>query len=381
MMWEIFFVLSLAAVLHAYFGYPLSLALIAVVRGQWEVQKGPNLPTVTLIITVFNEEERIKDKLENTLRLQYPREKLQVLVASDGSTDYTNKIVQGYGEKGIELLAFFDRRGKEHAQTDAVRNARGDILVFTDVSTLLDSGSLKEIVSNFADYSVGCVSSVDRLLTKNGKATGENFYVRYEMWLRRMESKTNSLVGLSGSFFAAKREVCQNFSADMQSDFRTLLNSAKMGLRGVIDPNAVGTYFDSLDESREFDRKVRTVLRGLTVFFHHLEFLNPIRFGLFSYQFFCHKLLRWLVPFFLCIALVANAFLALEANTWLFLFILQIGFYALAYLGWKKWVSSTLLLVKIPKFFLMVNTSILLAWIKYLRGQRVVMWNPTERQF
>lgn len=376
---EFVFLSSLGAVFYTYFGYPISLALVAAVRGKRRVNRKPYFPSLTIIITAFNEERRIIDKLENTLMIEYPGDKLQVLVASDGSTDKTNEIVSRYRDRRIESLSFPERRGKEHAQAEAVRSARGEILVFTDVATLLEPTAVKEIVSNFADPSVGSVSSEDRLLGKDGKPTGEGFYIRYEMWLRRMESKANSLVGLSGSFFSARREVCKDFSGDMQSDFRTLLNSIKMGLRGVSDPGAVGTYFDTLDESHEFDRKVRTVLRGLTVFFHHLELLNPLQFGLFSYQYFCHKLLRWLVPFFLCVALISNAFLASEAGVWLILFLLQIGFYVLAYASWKEWVKSSSFLVRIPKFFLMVNASILLAWVRYIRGERLVMWNPTER--
>lgn len=370
---------SIAAIFYAYFGYPVSLALVAAVRGERKVNKRPYFPPLTLIITAFNEEKRIAEKIENTLLLEYPDEKLQVLVASDGSTDKTSEIVLGYRDKHVQLLAFPEHRGKELAQAEAVRNGSGAIFVFTDVAAILEPGALKEIVSNFADDSVGSVSAEDRLLEKDGSTTGESSYIRYEMWLRRMETKANSLVGLSGSFFAARKEVCTDFSGEMQSDFRTLLNTVKMGMRGVSDPAAIGTYFDSLDERHEFDRKVRTVLRGLTVFFSHPQFLNPVRFGLFSYQYFCHKLLRWLVPFFLCIALFANALLAFETETWLFLFLLQISFYALAFMGSGNWVRPTSFFVRIPKFFLIVNASILLAWIKYLMGQRMVMWNPTER--
>ena len=160
-----------------------------------------------------------------------------------------------------------ERRGKESGQNEAVKRARGEILVFSDVATTLEKCGLTEIVANFADPQIGCVSSVDRLLTNGESQTGgEGLYVKYEMWLRTMESSVKSVVGLSGSFFAARKEVCFDFSTNMQSDFKTLLNSMKMGLRGISDPEAIGYYPDIKDKSREFDRKVRTVLRGLTVF-------------------------------------------------------------------------------------------------------------------
>src|SRR5512143_654778 len=152
---------SILLVFHAYFGYPLSLALIGCVRNR-SVRKGHITPHVTLIITAHNEETRLASKLVNSLRLRYPREKLQILVASDGSTDRTNAIVSEYAGEGIELLALAERKGKENAQHEAMKAARSEILVFTDVATELEPDGLQEIVSNFADPSVGCVSSEDR---------------------------------------------------------------------------------------------------------------------------------------------------------------------------------------------------------------------------
>lgn len=373
------FVGSIVLIFFAYLGYPASLWFIGIFRIRGVVNKADFSPDVTMIIAAYNEEERIKDKLENTLALHYPEEKLQIIVASDGSTDQTNAIVKEYEKKGIELLAIKSRSGKENTQKEAVKKANGDIIVFTDVATLLDPDGLKQIVSNFADSAIGCVSSEDRLIGKDGKPSGEGFYVKYEMWLRRIESKVNSLVGLSGSFFAARKEVCQDFSSDMQSDFRTLLNSVRIGLRGVCDPKAIGYYQDVLDEKREFDRKVRTVLRGLTVFFRHLEFLNPFRYGLFSYQYFCHKLLRWLVPFFLFIALITNLILATESSLYYMILLCQSAFYAAAIWGWQENVPPKNALLKIPMYFLTVNVSILVAWWRYLKGDRIVMWTPSER--
>jgi len=259
-----------------------------------------------------------------------------------------------------------------------MKKARGEIIVFTDVATIIEPNGIEEIVSNFADPEIGCVSSEDRLLDRDGKPSGEGFYVRYEMMLRKMESRVNSLVGLSGSFFAARRSVCVDLSPDMQSDFRTLLNSRKMGLRGVSDPAVTGSYLDVSERSREFDRKVRTVLRGLTVFFRHLEFLNVFRYGFFSYQYFCHKLLRWLVPYLMIAALAANVLILKNSPLYMATFVLQVLFYGFALLGWRK-NGECAKLLKIPYYFVSVNLSIFVAWMKYIRNQRVVMWNPSER--
>src|SRR5882672_703822 len=292
---EMFLIGSVFLIFFAYLGYPVTLLVAGWVRGR-DVKRAAVSPSVTYIVTVHNEEARIGDKLDNTLSLDYPKAKLQILVASDGSSDCTNEIVRSYCGQGVELLDIPDRRGKENAQKEAVQSATGDIIVFSDVATTMEAGGLRQLVSSFADPTVGCVSSEDRLLGRDGKPSGEGLYIRYEMWLRALESTANSLVGLSGSLFAARKEVCEDFSGEMQSDFRTVLNSVKLGLRGVSDPLAVGLYQDAADPKREWDRKIRTIIRGLTVFFRHVELLNIFRYGMFSYQLFCHKLLRWMVP-------------------------------------------------------------------------------------
>ncbi|BCS54951.1 glycosyltransferase family 2 protein [Geobacter sp. SVR] len=375
---ELVFAVSLLLIVHAYFGYPLSLKVLGRVRPKPVIRRYCQ-PPVTLIIAACNEERRIGEKLENTLALDYPREKLQVIVTSDGSSDGTNAIVRGYAAQGIGLHVCPERKGKENAQKEALEKATGEIVVFSDVSTMLDPQGISEIVANFADPSVGCVSSVDRVIGRDGKPCGEGFYVRYEMWLRKLESRANSLVGLSGSFFAARREVCRGFSGDMQSDFRMVLASNRMGLRGVSDPAAVGYYRDISDGRREFDRKVRTVLRGLTVMFHNLEFLNLFRYGLFSYQYFCHKLLRWLVPLFLATALTANAALSLKSTGYAALLAVHCGFYGIAAVGW--WANSLPrgVVLKVPLYFVTVNAAIAVAWWRFISGKRMVMWSPSQR--
>ncbi len=199
------------------------------------------------------------------------------------------------------------------------------------------------------------------------------------MWLRALESRAHSLVGLSGSLFAARKEVCDDFSGEMQSDFRTVLNSVRMGLRGVSDPLAFGLYQDTADQKREWDRKIRTVVRGLTVFFRHVDLLNAFRYGIFSYQLFCHKLLRWLVPFFLIVAFVSNIALIHGPFIYSALMLLQISLYGLGILGLLGPKMQDMIFIRVPAYFLAVNTSILFAWWRYLSGQRIITWTPTIR--
>lgn len=368
---------SIIFITYTYFGYPLLLKIISLFRNK-AVHRAHSSPFVTFIITAHNEQGRITGKLENTLLSDYPKDKLQIMVASDCSTDNTDNIVKTFESKGVTLVRSSERRGKEYAQKLAVEQAKGNILVFSDVATTLEKDALENIVSNFNDPTVGCVSSEDRVISDNGTITGENFYVKYEMFLRRLESKVNSLVGLSGSFFAARKDVCQNWAEDLQSDFNTVPNSIRMGLRGVSDPDTIGYYKNVTSDSQEFDRKIRTILRGIAVFMATKEMLNPFKYGFFSLQLISHKLFRWLIPFALISAFFTNLFLVSQ-SWYAFLFMLQITFYILALMALKNKVLSSKKIFKIPFFFTIMNLSILLAWLKYVKGEKAVFWQPSER--
>jgi glycosyltransferase involved in cell wall biosynthesis len=369
---ELVFWGSLALVFYAYAGYPLCLWLLALVRRR-SVHKAPITPSVTFIITAHNEEARLPGKIENTLRQEYDGV-IDVLVASDCSTDRTDEIAQSYGSL-VQLVRAGERRGKEAAQGLAVRAASGEILVFSDVATMLDPDGVARIVRNFADPTVGCVSSTDRFLDANGRPSGEGAYVRYEMWLRTLETQVNTLVGLSGSFFAVRRTLCDRWATDRQSDFTTLLNSVDRGLRGVLDRDSIGYYQNIADERLEFQRKVRTVVRGLYVLATHRRLLNPLRYGMFAWQLGSHKLCRWLVPFALVTALVANAVLVPRSLLYAAMWFAQIAFYVTAAVGWRLHSG----IVRVPTFFVLANLAVLVAWLRYLRGDRIAMWRPSER--
>jgi len=376
---EIVLAMSVGLVVYAYLGYPLLLWGLSLMRYR-RVSKADITPSVTFIITAYNEQSRIAGKLENTLKLAYPASRLEVVVASDCSSDRTDEIVGSYGDRGIQLVRASARRGKEAAQKLAVDVAKGDIFVFSDVATILPEHAVSNIVKNFHDPTVGCVSSVDRFVDEDGRVSGEGAYVRYEMLLRSLETRVNSLVGLSGSFFAARREVCRGkWSDDLQSDFNTVLNSMRMGLRGVSDPESVGYYKNIADERKEYDRKVRTVLRGISVFMRSLALTNPLRHSVFAWQLLSHKLCRWLVPFGMMTAFVSNALLALSSRWYAILFLAQILFYSVALGGifWKPLLRFPI--VRLSSFFLLVNASIFHAWVRYWSGERLLVWEPSKR--
>jgi glycosyltransferase involved in cell wall biosynthesis len=364
---------SVILVAYAYVGYPCALAALAVLRRR-VVAKAGIAARVSFIITARNEERRIREKLENTLAQDYPRALLEILVASDCSSDATDDVVRSYGDR-VHLVRAVERQGKEAAQQLAVNAASGDILIFSDVGTALAPDGVSTMVRNFADQTVGCVSSVDAILGTEATGSGEGAYVRYEMRLRMLETAVHSLVGLSGSFFAARREVCRKWRADRQSDFSTLLNAVDLGFRGVLDPASIGYYRNIVDDRRESERKVRTVVRGIAVVASNGRMLNPFRYGLFAWQLTSHKVCRWLVPFAMLGAAVGNVLLVQRSVVYAATAVGQLLFYAAAVLG--VWTGARVL--RIPAFLLRSNIAILTAWVRFAAGERITLWDPSDR--
>ena len=372
-----FFILST----YSYFLYPALLWCLCRRRPLLDLPAKPagEPPRVSLIITAHNEEHRIEAKLDECLACDYPSNRLEILVASDASTDATDSIVGRYADQGIRLARAEVRQGKEYAQSVAIKAASGEILVFSDVGTTLKADAIQAIVAPFDDPGVGAVSSEDTFLTADGAVAGEGLYVRYEMWLRQMESRVYGLVGLSGSFFAARSHICQDWDIAVPSDFNTALNCAAAGLRAVSSPFARGYYQDVKDPSAEFGRKLRTVLRGMAALSRRREVLNPRRFGGFAWQVWSHKLARWATPWFLAALLVVSLFTAADNAIAALLLAGQLIFYGLALAGYLSIGARNNALVRLSFFFTQVNLAIMQATIRFLRGHRVTVWDPTKR--
>ena len=367
---------SVAFLAYTFAGYPLLLALMSLVRRQPH-HRAPIRPTVSLIIPVHNEAGALREKIENSLALRYPREKLEIIIASDGSSDGSADLVRSFAHAGLKLVDIPERHGKHYAQMMARDVSSGEILVFTDVSVRLEETALEAMVSNFADPSVGCVSSEDQVMTGKG-GVGEGLYVRLEMGLRRLEAGTGSLVGVSGSFFAARRQICEVWHSNQSSDFFVPLHTVARGMRTVVDPEARGLYGTARQEKAELYRKVRTVVNGLDVFFTHLELLHPFRHGFFSWQLLSHKLCRWLVPFGFAALLISSLFL--WSHGWLYratlvslAALLLSGFAALSFRGLDSRIF------RLAGFFLLGSAATVVAWLKFCSGERFVTWQPTRR--
>ena len=337
------------------------------------------LPHVTIIVAARNEQARIADKLENTLAMEYPGGTFNILVASDCSEDATDSIVNGCAARGVSLVRSPERKGKEHAQGLAIKAATGSILVFTDTATRLRPDAIRLLVEDFSDPTVGAVSSEDELVSPDGTVRGEGAYVRYEMALRRLESRAAGLVGLSGSCFAVRKEVCARWRSDTPSDITAALLCAQTRLRAISDERVKGAYQDLKDESKEFQRKKRTIIRGMTAVWELREALNPFRYGTFSLQVWSHKILRWLVPVGLALALVCSAVLARDSGVYRGLLVLQLAGYAAAGLAYISGGARRIMPLRIALYFLLANIATAAALWDFVRGVRIVTWNPSQR--
>ena len=299
--------------------------------------------------------------------------------ASDFSTDDTDKIVESYAGKGIRLVRADERKGKEYAQLCAIKASSGKVLVFSDVATHIPADALLVLAAKFSDPQIGALSSEDRFISNDGGIAGEGAYVKYEMWLRSLESDRAGLVGLSGSFFAARREVCEQWDIYCPSDFNTALNSAKCGLVAITCLDVVGVYKDVGDVSLEYRRKMRTVIRGITAIARHPEVLNPFRMGWFAFQVWSHKIMRWGVPWFMAVFLLLTLLLQGEGIIYTLALIAQCVFYGLALIGWLSASSRKNALVKIIYFFVQTNLSLAQATLSYMLGKRMTVWTPSKR--
>jgi glycosyltransferase involved in cell wall biosynthesis len=375
---NIVFWISILIIIWTYAGYFLFLKLLAIFRNV-TIEKKEHCPFISVIITVYNEERHISQKIENTFKTKYPSDKMEIIIASDCSADKTDEIVKSYAYRGVKLISFTERHGKHYCQGEAIKQAKGEIVILTDATTFLKEDAIQIIVGNFADNDIGIVSGMDQTISESGQPQGEGFYVRYEMKLRALESRVGSLVGASGSFYAARKAVCKIAHPDLSYDFYLPIVAYDCGYRTIIDESAIGYYNIIDNSSKEFQRKVRTVVHGIDVLYHCRNVLNPFKYGFFAFEMVSHKLMRWLVPFAMIIAFIANMALIQSNQFYLAAFCSQILFYGLTLAAYLFKNLQNITIFKIPYFFVMANYSIFIAWFEYLNGERYVTWQSTKR--
>jgi cellulose synthase/poly-beta-1,6-N-acetylglucosamine synthase-like glycosyltransferase len=375
---EVIFWSSAAALFYTYAGYPLLLGLVSTLRPQ-KVRRGEFVPTVSIIITAYNEERDLAAKLENTLALNYPRDLLEIIVASDCSTDRTDEITREFSAQSVRLCRQSERLGKTAAQNTAVEQARGEIILFSDATSLYEPEVLRAIVPNFADAKVGCVAG--RLVYVDGSDSdvgrGARSYWGYETFLKRHESRAGSLIGASGCLYAVRKAAYVPLYHEACSDFIIATKMVEQGLRAVYEPNAVCTEQTNRQSDKELKMRVRIIAQTFTDLWRHRSMVNPFRGGFYGVQLLSHKVMRYLVPFFLMGLFVASAVLAPGSLAYRLMFAAQVGGYACPAIAWMlDRVGIRNRLLAFPQYFMLANLASLIAWYQFLRGERYARWEP-----
>ena len=342
------------------------------------MHRGDALPTVTIIVTAYNEEKCIQTKLENLTGVKYPRNLVDVIVASDASSDSTEAIASSYDRLPVRVLRIEGRQGKTACQNAAAASGKGEILIFTDATTCLDADAARRLVENFADAAVGCVAGRLAYVSESENLTGSGgrAYWDYEVRLRVGESLLGSLVGVSGCLYAVRRSAYRHIHPQLISDFVIAMRMREQGLRTILAPDAI-CFEASLDRGhQELAMRTRVAARSINALIAEWRFLNPVRYGLFAWQLWSHKVLRYATPLLWLSAICAN--IALAGQTpYLILLLAQFALIAAGATGYLLQLRGYKLgPLTQPYYFLLTNVASLIATLRYLRGERMVTWTP-----
>lgn len=379
----ILFWTALGLIVYTYFIFPLLVVLRGILlKKPYTSEDVSPLPLVSVIIAAYNEEKEIGEKLNNILSLDYPKDRLEVVIASDGSTDRTNEIVSEYADRGIKLLPL-PRLGKAGAINAAVAASTGEILVFSDANSIYKSDALRAIVRPFADVKVGGVAGNQVYLKKKGTVgAGERSYWDFDRIMKQFESSAGNTISATGAIYAIRRSLFEPVVEGVTDDFYTSTNVIARNYRLVFAPDAIAYESVAGTSKMEFGRKVRVITRGLrAVFIARRQLLNPFRYGFYAVQLFSHKALRRLVVFLLLLLLLVNPFLWNDGWFYRLTMLGQLGFYGLGLLGYL--LDGTRLgrlkPFTIPFYFCLVNLAVLLAALNIMRGQQIKRWEPQRK--
>ncbi len=387
-------VLALSAVvgIYSYALYPLLLLALARVRRQPPVRSAEpaRWPRVSITLPAYNAEATLRPVLEGLVRVDYPRDRRQILVVSDGSTDGTDALVREFAADGVELLRVEGRLGKTEIENHAMEVLTGDIVVNTDASVTIRPDAIKRLVAALEDPAVGVASGCDISVASVGSTGhgGEAAYVGYEMWVRDLETAVEGIVGSSGCLYAIRASLHRRkLPAHLSRDFSSALWARLNGMRAVSVKEAVCYVPRAAGMRIEFRRKIRTMSRGIQTLFYHGRLLDPFRYGLFAVLLWSHKAIRWMVPWAIvagAAGLVALAILSPAERPALRLLAAlgaagMIGALLLAAAGWWWPRARPPRLASMAAFFVSGTIAGLLAWKRALADQRAPVWEPTPR--
>lgn len=375
---ETIFWLSVAALVYTYAGYPLLLFIISSVRSS-PIRRVEYTPTVTVIIAAYNEELDLAAKLENTLALDYPKSHLEVIVTSDCSTDRTDEIARSFASRGVLLHRQVERLGKTAAQNAAVEQAGGELLLFSDATTQYQRDVLRVMVPNFADPEVGCVTGQVVYKVSSGSTVGEGTrsYWNYEFLLKEQESSIGSLIGVCGCMYAVRKSAYVPLYHEACSDFLIATTMVRQGLRAIYEPSAVCFEEPNEKANKELAVRVRIITQTFADLWRNRDMLNPLRHGFYAVQLLSHKVMRYLAPVFLMTILLLSGLLSLWNPFYAFFFGAQVVFYSIAAISWVfERFGIRVPGIVLPQYFVITNLASLLAFIKLIRGERYVKWEP-----
>ena len=380
---EIVFWLAVGTVIYAYAGYGVCVGIVALLRPR-PPRAGSAQPRVSLIVPAYNEAAYLAAKLENSLTLDYPADRFEILVISSGSTDGTDEVARAYAPRGVRTLVQPVRSGKEAAMQEAARYAQGDILVFTDANTFLNRDAIRLMVRWFADPDVGCVSGEKRVVTAGGAGSaggGEGAYWQYESMLKRLDSTVGSAMGAAGELCAIRASLMTAKERDnIIEDFVLSMRVVEAGYRIVHEPAAVATEDGSERFEDVFERRARIAAGGFQSIWRLRSLLDPRR-GLVWWQYLSHRVLRWaVVPLLLPLLVAVNWSLASAQPIYTVILAVQLVFYGAAIAGW--WLRHTPLgrhrLLSMPFFFSAVNAAVLVGGVRLITGRQTVLWRRTR---
>lgn len=368
---------SVLAVFYTYAGYPLLLLLAAKFKRR-PVKKGSYEPRVSIVLSAFNEEKFIGDKIRNLLELDYPVEKIEILIGSDGGTDRTDEIVAEFHDPRIRFFRFVSNQGKPHVLNGLVSEARGAVLVFTDSRQRFEPQAVRKLVENFADPEVGCVSGelYFEQVRGQGVAVGMDAYWKYEKFLRKKEAETGSMLGATGAIYAARTNLVPVLPLNiLVDDMYIPLAIVAKGYRAVFESEARAYDLASSKGAQEFKRKVRTLSGNFQIFASLAQLLVPGKSPV-AWQFWSHKVLRLMVPYFLVLAFLSNVFL-LHLPFYFAVMAVQVLFYSLAAYEAVRLRSNAQgrSVGSLPYMFCLLNISAAAGLFRYLQGQPKAAWD------
>lgn len=381
---ESIFWLCASGVVYAYIGYPIALWLISRLYPNPLANPGLNRspdewPMVSLIIAAYKEEKVILPRLINATLLDYPADKLEVLIGVDGTEDCTGELVREFQDSRIRLIQYPVRRGKASVLNDTVPQARGEIIVFSDANTMTQPNSIKQLVRHFANERVGSVCGKLELIDPASGQNVDGIYWKYENFLKGCEGRINGLLGVNGGIYALRKELYEPIPTNaIVDDFLIGMRVHLRGRKLVYDPTAVALEETPDTIGQEFHRRSRIGAGGFQSLQWLWPLLNPLR-GWIAFTFWSHKVVRWLCPVFMIGALVANLTLVMRP-LYLSLLVAQLAFYAIAVVG-LGWLTGNLLprSLRLPAMFVSMNAALLVGLWRSMRGIRGGTWKRTER--